>query len=156
LAATGKRVALVIGNGNYKIAPKLDNPVADASAVAAVFKRLGFQVTEGYDQSIAQMRSTLSEFTNSLAGSDVAIVYFAGHGVSVDDENYLLPTDIDLKTPTDLDLNPIDVALILRQVRREERVNILILDACRNNPFAMELGRGQIAGGYCRAGVGSH
>ncbi len=138
-AATGKRVALVIGNGDYKIAPRLDNPVDDAKAVAAAFKHLGFQVTEGYDLSIAQMRSALSAFTESLPDSEAAVVYYAGHGVSFDGENYLLPTDIALKTPGDLDLNAINVALILRQMRREERVNIVILDACRNNPFAEQL-----------------
>ncbi len=140
-AATGKRVALVIGNGDYKFAPQLDNPVPDAKAVAAAFKRLGFQVIEGYDLSIAQMRSTLSNFTAALPDSEAAVVYYAGHGVFVDDENYLLPTDIALKAPSDLDLNAIGVSLVLRQMRREERANVVILDACRNNPFAEQLAR---------------
>ncbi len=148
-AAMGKRVALVIGNGDYKFAPQLDNPVGDAKAVAEVFKRLGFQVVEGYDLSIAQMRSTLSDFTAALPDSEAAIVYYAGHGVFVDDENYLLPTDIALKAPSDLDLNAIGVSLVLRQMRREERANVVILDACRNNPFA-----GQLARAKTRAIVG--
>lgn len=136
-----KRVALVIGNGDYEFAPKLANPSFDAKAVAAALRRIGFQVTEGYDLSATRMRTTLAEFAASLPDSSAALIYYAGHGVSVDDENYLLPTDIRLKSPTDLDLNAISVSLVLRQLRREERVNVVILDACRNNPFAAELAR---------------
>ena len=97
LANTKTRVALVIGNGNYKFAPKLDNPTFDAKAVAAALQRLGFIVTEGYDLSGPQMRTTLREFYDSLPDSNAALVYYAGHGVSVDDENYLLPVDIQIK-----------------------------------------------------------
>jgi len=136
-----KRVAMVIGNGDYKVAPHLDNPVNDARAVAASFRHLGFQVTEGYDLNIAQMRATLSAFSESLVDSKAAVIYYAGHGVAIDDENYLLPVDIALKTPADLDLNAISVSLILRQMRRDERVNVVILDACRDNPFAADLAR---------------
>ena len=141
LANTKTRVALVIGNGNYKFAPKLDNPTFDAKAVAAALQRLGFIVTEGYDLSGPQMRTTLREFYDSLPDSNAALVYYAGHGVSVDDENYLLPVDIQIKSPSDLDLNAISISLILRQLHREERVNVIILDACRDNPFASDLSR---------------
>ncbi|MGO8797486.1 MAG: caspase family protein [Roseiarcus sp.] len=139
LADTEKRVALVIGNGDYKTAPRLENPPIDARAVAASLKRLGFQVIEGYDQTIGQMRASVAEFSTALRDAKAAIVYYAGHGVSVDDENYLIPTDIVLKSPTDLDLNAISVSLILRQMKREDRVNVVILDACRENPFAADL-----------------
>ena len=140
-AEVEKRVALVIGNGDYAYAPKLDNPSADARAFAASLRRLGFQVTEGYDLTSAQMRLATAEFAASLRDAHAALVYYAGHGVSLDEENYLLPVDIQLKTPADLDLDGISVSLILRQMRREERVNIVILDACRDNPFAAELAR---------------
>ncbi len=136
-----KRVALVIGNGAYLYAPKLDNPIVDAKAFAASLRRLGFQVTEGYDLTSAQMRTTVAEFAKALPDSQAALVFYAGHGVSLDEENYLLPTDIQLKSPTDLDLNAISVSLVLRQMRREERVNIVVLDACRDNPFAADLAR---------------
>jgi uncharacterized caspase-like protein len=139
LADVDKRVALVIGNGDYKTAPRLDNPPIDARAVAASLKRLGFQVIEGYDLSIAQMRSSVAEFSAALPDSKAAVVYYAGHGVSVDEENYLLPTDIVLRSPTDLDLGAISISLLLKQMKREERVNVVILDACRDNPFASEL-----------------
>ena len=138
-ADTEKRVALVIGNGDYATAPRLENPPVDARAVAASLKRLGFQVIEGYDLTIAQMRSSVAEFSAALRDAKAAIVYYAGHGVSVDDENYLIPTDIVLKSPTDLDLNAISVSLILKQMKREDRVNVVILDACRENPFAADL-----------------
>jgi hypothetical protein len=134
-----KRVALVIGNGDYKTAPRLENPPIDAKAVAASLKRLGFQVIEGYDLTMAQMRASVAEFSAALPEAKAAIVYYAGHGVSVDDEDYIIPTDIVLKSPTDLDLGAISVSLILKQMKREDRVNVIILDACRENPFAADL-----------------
>jgi uncharacterized caspase-like protein/peptidoglycan hydrolase-like protein with peptidoglycan-binding domain len=140
-AAADKRVALVIGNGAYKNAPRLDNPTFDAKAVAHAFRRLGFQVVDGYDLDIAQMRAKVSEFSALLPDAKSAVVYYAGHGVSVDDENYLIPTDIVLKSPTDLDLGAIGVSLLLKQMKREDRVNVVILDACRDNPFATALAK---------------
>jgi uncharacterized caspase-like protein len=138
-AADDARVALIIGNAAYKVAPQLTNSVFDAKAVAASFKELGFKVFEGYDLSADQMRSVVSQFSAALSGSGGAVVYYAGHGVSFDGENYLLPVDINLKTPTDLDLNAISVTQLLRQMHREERANVVILDACRENPFAAQL-----------------
>ncbi|HLJ69908.1 MAG TPA: caspase family protein [Roseiarcus sp.] len=140
-AAADRRVALVIGNAAYKIAPRLDNPVIDAKAVAAKLKSLGFQVFEGYDLNSDQMRSALSQFSAALEGSDAALVYYSGHGVALDGENYLLPTDINPKTPGDLDLNAISATQVLKQMRRDERAIVLILDACREDPFAAELAR---------------
>jgi hypothetical protein len=134
-------VALVIGNGAYRTAPQLENPPLDARAVAASLRRLGFQVIEGYDLDIAHMRAAIAEFSSALPDSRAAIFYYAGHGVSVDEENYVIPTDIALRSPTDLDLGAISVSLILKQMKREERVNVVILDACRDNPFAAELSR---------------
>ena len=136
-----KRVALVIGNGAYENAVRLDNAVFDARAVADAFRKLGFQVVDGYDLDIDHMRAKVSEFSAALSNSKSAVIYYAGHGVSVDEENYLIPTDIVLKSPTDLDLNAISVSLLLKQMKRDDRVNIVILDACRDNPFAAELAR---------------
>lgn len=142
-AAPDRRVALVIGNGSYSVAPALDNPLSDAKAVAAALKRLQFEVIEGYDLTYAGMRQTIGKFSNAIENSSAALVYYAGHGVSVDDENFLLPTDIALKNASDLDLNAVSLSLILRQMKREERVNVVILDACRDNPFARELASGR-------------
>jgi uncharacterized caspase-like protein len=138
---TEKRVALVIGNGAYQSAVRLDNAVFDAKAVAESFRKLGFQVVDGYDLDIDQMRSKVSEFSAALSDSKSAVIYYAGHGISVDEENYLVPTDIVLKSPTDLDLNAISVSLLLKQMKRDDRVNIVILDACRDNPFAAVLAK---------------
>ena len=136
-----KRVALVIGNGAYQNAIHLDNAVFDARAVADSFRKLGFQVVDGYDLDIDQMRAKVSEFSAALSDAKSALVYYAGHGVSVDEENYLIPTDIVLKSPTDLDLNAISVSLLLKQMKRDDSVNIVILDACRDNPFAAALSK---------------
>jgi|GEM_PF-414236 len=138
---TEKRVALVIGNGAYRSAVRLDNAVFDAKAVADSFRQLGFQVVDGYDLDIDQMRAKVSEFSAALSDSKSAVVYYAGHGIAVDEENYLIPTDIVLKSPTDLDLNAISVSLLLKQMKRDDRVNVVILDACRDNPFAASLAR---------------
>ena len=138
---TEKRVALVIGNGAYQNAPRLDNAVLDARAVANAFRKLGFEVVDGYDLDVARMRAKVGEFSRDLPGAKSAVVYYAGHGVSVDEENYLIPTDIALRSPTDLDLGAISVSLVLKQMKREDRVNVVILDACRDNPFAEALAR---------------
>ena len=142
IADMEKRVALVIGNGAYKSTIALENPVTDAKAISASLKRLGFTVIEGYDLGAAEMRGKLADFSAALPESKAALVYYAGHGVSVEDENFLIPTDLGLKTQTDLDLNAISLSLVLKQMKREERVNVVILDACRDNPFAAELQRG--------------
>jgi uncharacterized caspase-like protein len=136
-----KRVALVIGNGAYQHAPKLDNATFDARAIADAFRKLGFQVVDGYDLDVEQMRAKISEFSEELPDARSAVIYYAGHGISVDDENYLIPTDIVLKSPTDLDFGAISVSLVLKQMKREDRVNIVVLDACRDNPFAAALAR---------------
>ncbi len=138
---TEKRVALVIGNGAYQNAPRLDNAVLDARAVANAFRKLGFEVVDGYDLDIAGMRAKVGEFSADLPGAKSAVIYYAGHGISVDEENYLIPTDIALRGPTDLDLGAISVSLVLKQMKRDDRVNVVILDACRDNPFAEALAR---------------
>ena len=140
-APEDKRVALVIGNGDYQNAPKLDNAAFDARAVADAFRRLGFEVVDGYDLDIARMRAKVSEFSADLPEAKSAVIYYAGHGISVDEENYLIPTDIMLKSSTDLDLGAISVSLLLKQMKREDHVNVVVLDACRDNPFAAELAR---------------
>ncbi len=134
-----RRVALVIGNGAYISVPPLANPIRDAKAMAAALKRLGFEVVEGYDLSMDAMRTTVRDFATSLDGAKAGLVFYAGHGIAVGDENYLLPVDAALKSEADLDFRAVNVHLILRQMQRDERVNIVILDACRDNPFTSQL-----------------
>jgi uncharacterized caspase-like protein/peptidoglycan hydrolase-like protein with peptidoglycan-binding domain len=138
-AAPDRRVALVIGNSAYTAVPRLANPQRDATAISASLKRLGFEVVEGYDLKMEEMTGIVREFAQKLDGAKAGVVYYAGHGIAVGDENYLIPVDASLKSEADLDFRAVNVHLILRQMQRDERVNILILDACRDNPFATQL-----------------
>lgn len=138
-AAAERRVALVLGYGAYENVPTLDNPVNDAREVARALGRLGFDVYDGYDQGYRDSRDAIRAFTESLDGADVALFYFAGHGIQVNGNNYLLPTDATLSSEADLDFGTIDLQLIVRQMDREAKTKIIILDACRNNPFEMTL-----------------
>ncbi|MFA6032041.1 MAG: caspase family protein [Myxococcota bacterium] len=138
-AAPDRRVALVIGNGAYTSVTQLPNPPRDAKAMSASLKRLGFEVVEGYDLKMDEMTSLVRDFAQKLDGSKAGVVYYAGHGIAVGDENYLLPVDISLRSEADLDFKAVNVQLILRQMQRDERVNIVILDACRDNPFVAQL-----------------
>lgn len=160
-AAGDKRVALVIGNGAYQSVPALENPLTDSKAVAAALKRIGFDVVEGYDLRLDAMRAAVGEYAVKLDGAKVAFVYYAGHGVAVAGENYLLPTDTVLKSEADLDFRTMNINLVMRQMQREDRVNVVVLDACRDNPFAKELARSlktrstSVAAGLSEIAVGS-
>ena len=136
-AVPERRVALVIGNSAYTAVPRLANPQRDATAISAALKRLGFEVVEGYDLRMDEMTGIVREFAQKLDGAKAGVVYYAGHGIAVGDENYLIPVDASLKSEADLDFRAVNVQLILRQMQRD--VNVLILDACRDNPFATQL-----------------
>ena len=129
-----KRVALVIGNGAYKSAQALENPVTDAKAVSAALKRLGFKVVEGYDLGIADMNNKIVEFSEQMEDSKAAMVYYAGHGVAMRDENFLIPVDIGVKSEADIEVKAIALTKVLSQMKREERVNVVILDASATTP----------------------
>lgn len=147
-ARAGERFALVIGNGSYDGVSALANPVRDANAMTEMLTSAGFEVSLGRDLGQTQMYRAVSDFAAKLAnkGEDtVALVYFAGHGVQVDGVNYMLPVDARLKRETDIPLEAVrlaDVVNLLDTVPSKTR--ILILDACRNNPFdaAGKTGRG--------------
>jgi len=136
-----KRVAFVMGNGAYAHAAPLPNPPNDARAVAASLERLGFDVVSGYDLGMDEMRMAVRDFSQKLNGADVALFFYAGHGMQVFGENYLIPVDAALKDEADLDFSAIKMNLVLRQMEREPRVKIIILDACRDNPFEQQLSR---------------
>ena len=141
-----ERVALVIGNGGYhkepRIAP-LDNPVNDASDIAAALRRMGFSVITGIDLDKRDMELRIREFSDKLKQdtTKVALFYYAGHGVQVADKNYLLPVDARVKEIDQLELDAITLDTVLRQMENFDRANLIFLDACRNNPFA-DLPRG--------------
>ncbi|MEO1494015.1 MAG: caspase family protein [Pseudomonadota bacterium] len=138
-ATAERRVALVMGNGAYDSVAPLLNPVNDARAIAGSLSRLGFEVFAAYDQDYGDSRETIRDFTESLSGAEVALFYYAGHGIQVNGKNYLLPTDTTLRTEADLDFGTIDLQLVVRQMDREAKTKIVILDACRNNPFELAL-----------------
>jgi uncharacterized caspase-like protein len=141
-AATGeKRVALVIGNSAYKHTTKLKNPVRDAQAVSAALKRLGFDVVEGYDLDMSGMRAQVREFTTRIREADVSLFYYAGHGFQINGQNHLAPVDARLKRESDVDFETVSLNLVLRQMEREKRTNLVFLDACRDNPLANQLAR---------------
>jgi uncharacterized caspase-like protein len=141
-----KRVALVIGNGGYKIAPHLDNSANDARAIAETLRKLGFEVVDGYDLDFSQMRRAVSKFAVAMVEAKSAVVFYSGHGVSVNDQDYLLPVDIDLKSPADLDFSAIEMSMVLKLMKLEDPDgdNIVLLDASRDNPFADALTRNGI------------
>ena len=132
--AGGRRVALVVGNDAYSTQGALANAVNDARAVANALTEVGFSVTKLEDASRARLTSALGDFARSLRDDDVALFYFAGHGVQVDQENYLLPTDYAGQTATALRLDAIR-AMDVQDMLRPARVAMLVFDACRNNPY---------------------
>ncbi|BAM88457.1 conserved exported hypothetical protein [Bradyrhizobium oligotrophicum S58] len=135
--AQGQRMALVIGNGAYAHVQPLPNPPRDARAIARSLREIGFTVVEGIDLDRAAMQATTRDFLREAARAQVAVVYFAGHGVQIDGRNYLVPTDVELSTGSDVVTAMVDIDQILAGLDDQIRTNILILDACRNNPFAL-------------------
>jgi TPR repeat protein len=143
LAATpadaGVRLALVIGNGKYVNAPALGNPANDSADLARALRGVGFEVIEQQDASREAMTRALREFSARLRGTEVALFFYAGHGIQLNGENYLLPVDADIQSPADVRFNTVDLTDIQQEMEGSGRVNIIILDACRNNPFADRL-----------------
>jgi uncharacterized caspase-like protein len=140
-ASAEKRVALVIGNSAYQHTAKLANPKNDATDVAAALRTLGFEVVEGFDLDKTQMERRIRIFAAALNGADVGLFFYAGHGLQVSGQNYLIPTDAELTTPDALDFETVRLDLVQRTMERETPTNILFLDACRNNPLARNLAR---------------
>jgi hypothetical protein len=142
-ALAEKRVALVIGNSAYQSVPRLNNPKNDAILVADTLQRLGFTLVGGGAQvelDKASFDQAVQRFGSQLIGADVALFYYAGHGLQVRGTNYLVPITANPARETDVDFQMVDIALVLRQMEGAgTKLNIVILDACRNNPFG---GRG--------------
>ena len=135
LAADENRVALVIGNGAYKLGA-LKNPVNDARAMAAVLKQIGFQVIAVENASKPEMERAVAEFGHALTPGSVALFYYAGHGLQLNGHNFLVPVDAEIATEPDVRLQALDADAIVDQlVAAGSDVNLMILDACRNNPF---------------------
>lgn len=137
-----RRVALVIGNSAYKSAPRLTNPVNDASLVGGMLKKAGFdQVDVKLDLNAAEMRRALRDFGGRAREADVAVVYYAGHGIELDGTNYLIPTDATLETDSDVLDETLPLERALFAVEPAKQLRLVILDACRDNPFAKTMKR---------------
>ena len=135
-AASEQRVALVIGNASYKDAP-LRNPVNDANDMAAELKQMGFTVMLRINAGPREMRAAIREFSQSLRKGGVGLFYFAGHGVQSKGKNFLIPVNADIREEFELEDEAVDANRVLAGMEEAgNRVNIVILDACRNNPFA--------------------
>jgi uncharacterized caspase-like protein len=147
-ALADERVALVIGNARYAHVPQLDNPVNDAKLMAQTLKDLGFTlVGDGplLDLDKAGFDEAVQSFGRKAQGADVALFYYAGHGVQVRGGNYLVPVNANPTREADVDFQMLDAGLVLRQMEGSgTRLNLVMLDACRNNPFG---GRGLRSGG---------
>ena len=138
-ARAAPRVALVIGNAAYEHTTPLRNPRNDATDVARALEGLGFEVIEGLDLDEAAFESKLREFAQAARGAEVTLFFYAGHGLQVEGENYLVPIDAKLAEEVDLRLEAFELAAFLRQMRGA--TNLVFLDACRDNPLARDLAR---------------
>ncbi|OSM04374.1 hypothetical protein MAIT1_04275 [Magnetofaba australis IT-1] len=147
-----RRVALVIGNSAYQHAGALRNPEHDARAVASKLRALGFDVVDGLDLDRRHMERAIRDFARKLRGAGVGLFYYAGHGLQVQGRNYLVPVDAALQDVEDLPFEAIPMRLIMTQLEREQRTNLVFLDACRNNPLARNLARSM---GLSRDAAGS-
>ncbi|WP_029080217.1 MULTISPECIES: caspase family protein [unclassified Bradyrhizobium] len=130
-------MALVVGNSNYQNAPLLPNPANDAAAIAATLKGAGFDVVESrLNLASSDMRRALRDFADQARDADVAVVYYAGHGIEIDGTNYLIPTDARLERDTDIYDEAFSLDRILLAIEPARQLRVVIVDACRNNPFA--------------------
>ena len=134
--AVGKRTALVIGNARYEIGA-LRNPTNDAQDMAATLQKLGFEVTLTIDATQERMEHNISEFGRQLYQGGVGLFYYAGHGVQVDGENYLIPVGANIQSESDVRYKAVNIGQVLGKMGEARNgLNIVILDACRDNPFA--------------------
>jgi hypothetical protein len=131
-----KRVALVLGNSIYQNVPPLSNPINDGAVMAATFKNAGFEVVSRFDLSALDTRRVLRDFADRARDADIAVVYYAGHGMEVDGTNYLIPVDAKLERDTDIYDEAFSLDRILVAVEPAKQLRLVILDACRDNPFA--------------------
>jgi len=141
-ARAEKRVALVIGISDYRQAPRLFNPARDAEAMTALFRKSGFDVVQSRrDLGIADLRRAIREFSETSRDADISVVYYAGHGIEVDGVNYLVPADAKLASDFDVEDETISLERVLKALDPARRLRLVILDACRDNPFTRTMKR---------------
>ncbi|MFC2098189.1 caspase family protein [Bacteroidota bacterium] len=136
LGPTGSRLALVIGNGDYIHGGKLLNPENDAQSIEATLKKLEFTVMKYENLDLSLMRKVIDDFGNELRKYDIGLFFYAGHGIQVNGENYLVPVDANLNTENDVSYNCVNAGRVLAKMEDARNpTNMIILDACRDNPF---------------------
>jgi uncharacterized caspase-like protein len=141
-ALADRRVALIIGNANYEHADKLANTINDADAMAKLFTRAGFDlVDERRDIGVVEFKRAVRDFLTATADADVAVVYYSGHGLEVSGTNYLIPVDAKLSSAFDVDDEAVPLDRVLRATEGVRKLSLIILDACRENPFLRAEGR---------------
>src|SRR6476660_3491906 len=137
-----KRVALVIGNGAYVKVDRLSSPIRDADAMEALFRAAGFEVVEARrDLSAITMRRVLRDFSDRVRDADIAVVFYAGHGIEVNGVNYLIPVDATLERDIDVEDEAIPVERVALMLEEAKRLRLIILDACGANPFVRSMKR---------------
>ena len=141
--AAERRVALVIGNNNYQNLPALQKAVNDANAVAAELKKIGFEVASYNDIGQKKMNQAINEFAQNVSGGGIGVFFYAGHGVQIDNQNYLIPVDMDSpKDAADVGDQAISIPRLQDKLAdAKARYTLLVLDACRNNPLPKKAGR---------------
>ena len=158
----GAKLALVIGNGAYRNAPPLPNPANDAHAITKALQDVGFQVIEATDLDRVGMERVLLDFLQKAPSANVRLLFYAGHGMQVDGNNYLVPIDATVKSKNTATFELVDIDRILKGLDDEAHANVIILDACRDNPFETRIspssrsaGRGSGLSGYEMVGAGT-
>jgi hypothetical protein len=137
-----KRVALVIGNGAYSKVPQLINPSNDATAMAALLRDAGFDVVQAKTNlDLTSLRRALRDFIDNVRDADVAVVFYAGHGVEVNGTNYLIPVDAVLERDIDVEDETVSLDRLNQYIEPAKRLRVVILDACRDNPFTSKMKR---------------
>lgn len=139
--AVAGRVALVLGNANYEHTVPLANPRNDAEAISDALTRLGFEVFDGFDLGRAATEDLIRDFARAAGDATTAVLFYAGHGLEVGGVNYLVPVDAQIRDEADLKFETINLTDILQLMERENRTNLIFLDACRDNPMAGNLAR---------------
>ena len=132
-------MALVIGNATYKWTKPLNNPGKDAADVADALNRLGYDVVECHNLGVAQMQGVLGQFKDRARAADWALVYYSGHGLEWNGENWFIPIDARLTQRAELTSQAVSVEQVLRHLSGARKLRILILDACRTNPFRTQM-----------------
>lgn len=142
-----QRVALVIGNSDYRgVLSKLSNTINDAKSIKNILEQRGFEVIYSEDTTKKNMKKSLNQFYNAIKKGGVGMFYFSGHGIEVDGQNYLIPIDAKIEAKSDTEFEAIALNKITKRMQNMgNRLNIVVLDACRNDPFSRSVGTGGLA-----------